>query len=72
MGNSRFFRRLRHLSGIRQGQGKRLLAKYMLPRLRRGNGNLLMGIAWGVDIDQIDIFPIDKLLPIGNAFTPAQ
>jgi hypothetical protein len=43
----------------------------MLACLGRGNGNLLMGIAWGIDIDQIDIFPIDKLLPIGNAFIPA-
>jgi len=57
--------RIDHLLAFDQVHRQGLLAEHHLARLGRGDGDLGMSIVGRANVDNLDIFPLDQLPPVG-------
>jgi hypothetical protein len=56
-----------HLLGLGHGVRQRLLAQHVLAGGECGEGDLVVGVARGADVDDVDLGVLDEVLPAGGA-----
>ena len=64
--------RRQHLLGFGDRVGQRFLAEHHLARLGRGDGDFGVAVARRADVDDVDVLPVDDLVPVGRGFFPAE
>ena len=61
-----------HLAAFGQVERQRLFAEHVLAGLGGGHGDVVVHVAWGRDVDHVDVGPGDELAPVGLVALPAE
>jgi hypothetical protein len=61
-----------HLAGLGHRVGQRFLAEHVLAGGERGQRDLLVRVARGADVDEVDVLPGDHAPPVGGVLRPAE
>jgi hypothetical protein len=61
-----------HLPGLGYRIGQWFLTEHVLAGGDRGEGDLRVRVARRADVDQVDVLPVDDVVPVGRVLGPAE